>query len=149
MPRQWSPLEIVGVPDRLILFDGVCVLCSRWVRFVIRRDPAARFRFVAIQEPYGSELARILRIDADFPETNALVLGDRAYFKSDAAIRVLSQLPGWGWVRGLSWVPRPLRDRAYDVIARNRYRWFGRSEICLLPTADLAGRFLHDDAPPA
>jgi len=147
--RDWGPLAVEGIPDRLILFDGVCVLCSRWARFVIVRDPAARFRFVAVQEPYGTSLADILGIDREFPETNAAILAGRAYFKSDAAIAVLSQLPGFGWVRGLRWIPRRLRDAAYDIVARNRYRWFGRSETCLVPTADLARHFLRDAAPPA
>jgi predicted DCC family thiol-disulfide oxidoreductase YuxK len=147
--RDWRPLAVDGIPDRLILFDGVCVLCSRWARFVIARDPAARFRFVAVQEPYGTSLAGILGIDREFPETNAAILAGRAYFKSDAAIAVLSQLSGFGWVWGLRWIPRRLRDAAYDIVARNRYRWFGRSETCLVPTADLARHFLRDAAPPA
>src|ERR1700759_1075603 len=74
MGRSWSPRPIDGVPDRVILFDGVCVFCSRWARFVIERDPEATFRFVAVQQPYGRALAERLRIDVTFPETNAVVL---------------------------------------------------------------------------
>ena len=133
---------IDGVPDQVILFDGVCVLCSRWARFVIERDTEAAFRFIAVQEPYGAELARRLDIDLAFPETNAAVIAGRAYFKSDAAIEVLSRLPGWRWVRIGRLVPRGLRDAGYDLIARNRYRWFGRTEQCWLPTPELARHFL-------
>jgi predicted DCC family thiol-disulfide oxidoreductase YuxK len=144
--NSWRPLPIDGVPDRVILFDGVCVLCSRGARFVIARDPAATFRFVAVQEPYGSGLAARLGIAVESPETNAVVLGGWAYFKSDAAIEVLSLLPGWGWSRIFRIVPRGLRHAVYDAIARNRYRWFGRADQCLLPTPELARHFLASDA---
>ncbi len=146
MAKSWAPRPIDGVPDRVILFDGVCVLCSRWARFVIERDPEARFRFVAVQEPYGGELAERLGIDLAFPETNAVILGDRAFFKSDAAIEVLSRLPGWSWVRLGRLAPRRVRNAVYDLIPRNRYRWFGRTDECLLPTPELARHFLG--APP-
>jgi predicted DCC family thiol-disulfide oxidoreductase YuxK len=148
MRKSWSPQAIDRVPDRVILFDGVCVLCSRWAQFVIARDPAASFRFVAVQQPYGDILAQRLGIDTEFPETNAVIFNGRAYFKSDAAIEVLSRLPRWSWVRLGRLVPRRLRDAAYDLIARNRYQWFGRSEQCLRPTPELARHFLGDPAPP-
>jgi predicted DCC family thiol-disulfide oxidoreductase YuxK len=146
MRKSWTAQRIEGAPDRVILFDGVCVLCSRWARFVIARDPEARFRFVAVQEPFGAELAGRLGIDLGFPETNAAILDGRAYFKSDAVIAILSQLPGWSWTRLGRLAPRTLRDAAYDLIARNRYRWFGRSTSCRLPPPDLARHFLR--APP-
>ena len=142
MAKSWAPRPSEGVPDRVILFDGVCVLCSRWARFVIERDPKASFRFVAVQEPFGRELAERLGIDVTFPETNAVILNDRAFFKSDAAIEVLSRLPGWSWVRLGRLAPRGLRDAIYDLIARNRYRWFGQAEACLVPTPELARHFL-------
>jgi predicted DCC family thiol-disulfide oxidoreductase YuxK len=146
--KSWRPQTIDGVPDRVILFDGVCVLCSGGARFVIARDPNATFRFVAVQEPYGRALAQRLGIDTAFPETNAAILAGRAYFKSDAAIEILSRLPLWWWVRVLRIVPRMLRDAVYDLVARNRYRMFGRTETCLLPTPELARHFLRDGASP-
>jgi predicted DCC family thiol-disulfide oxidoreductase YuxK len=103
---------------------------------------------VAVQEPYGRALAQRLGIDTAFPETNAAILAGRAYFKSDAAIEILSRLPLWWWVRVLRIVPRMLRDAVYDLVARNRYRMFGRTETCLLPTPELARHFLRDGASP-
>jgi predicted DCC family thiol-disulfide oxidoreductase YuxK len=144
MTAIWQPVPIDGVPDRLILFDGVCVLCSHWAQFVIARDPGATFRFVAVQQPHGQVLARRLGIDVDFPQTNAVILNGLAYFKSDGAIQVLSRLPRLSWIRALSWVPRALRDLVYDGVARNRYRLFGRADSCLVPTPDLARHFLRD-----
>jgi len=145
MSKDWAPQPAADVPDGLILFDGVCVLCSGWVRRVIERDTAARFRFAPIQDPYGAALARRFGISVDNPETNAAVIGGRIYFKSDAAIAVWSRLPGWRWVRIFRLVPRPVRDGIYDVIARHRYRWFGRTDTCMAPRPEIAGRFLTGD----
>ena len=77
----------------MILYDGVCIFCSRWVRFVATRDTARRFRFTAIQSPYGTRLAQAFGIDPDDPDTNAVVHGGVAHFKSDGALTVLSHLP--------------------------------------------------------
>ena len=93
--------------DDVILYDGVCVFCSRWVRFVATRDVEQRFRFTAIQSGYGTRLARAFGIDPDDPDTNAVIHGGKVFFKSDAALTVLSNLPGWGWVRVLRAVPIP------------------------------------------
>jgi predicted DCC family thiol-disulfide oxidoreductase YuxK len=145
--KSWQPQIVDGTPDRVVLFDGVCVLCSRWARFVMARDPEAAFRFVALQEPCGRALARRLGIDAVFAETNAVIVGGRASFQSDAAIEVLSRLPHWSWVRVFYAVPRRVRDRLYDIFARNRYRRFGRTESCLLPTPELMRHFLDSGGP--
>jgi predicted DCC family thiol-disulfide oxidoreductase YuxK len=145
MGRTWSPRAISDVAEGLIVFDGVCVLCSRWVRFVIERDVRKRFRFTPIQGKYGRALAERLGIDPENPETNAVIIGDRAYFKSDSAIEVLGRLPGWSWVRMIGVAPRFVRDWAYDRIARNRYRLFGKLDSCLIPTADIVSRFIADD----
>src|SRR5258708_22791362 len=77
--KRWMPRSLDDVPDRLILFDGVCVLCCRWVRFVIERDASARFRFVAIQSTRGSALATRLAVDVASPETNVAIINGHAY----------------------------------------------------------------------
>ena len=129
--------------DDVILYDGVCIFCSRWVRFVMARDRAGRFRFTAIQSPYGARLAASLGIDPDDPDTNAVVHGGVAYFKSDGALTVLSLLPGWGWARALLAVPKPLRDAVYDLVARNRYRIFGKYDACFVPDAAMRPRVME------
>ena len=129
--------------DDIILFDGVCVFCSRWVRFVATRDTAARFRFTPIQSAYGSRLARTFGIDPADPDTNAVVHGGTAYTRSDAALTVLSLLPGWRWTRALFAVPRPLRDGVYGLVARNRYRIFGKYDVCFVPDATLKARVVE------
>ena len=145
MHRDWHSACAEDLADHLILFDGVCVLCSRWVEFVIARDPMGRFRFVAIQSPLGRALAQRFGIDADNPETNAVVSGGRAYFKLESVLVVLAELPGWRWTCVAYLLPRRARDFFYDRIARNRYRVFGRRETCLVPTPDVVRRFIADD----
>ena len=129
--------------DDVILYDGVCIFCSRWVQFVIARDTARRFRFTPIQSDYGTRLAKAFGIDPDDPDTNAVVHGGVARLKSDAALTVLSLLPGWGWTSVLLAVPKPLRNGVYSLIARNRYKIFGKYETCFVPDADMRARVLE------
>ncbi|MCP3474647.1 thiol-disulfide oxidoreductase DCC family protein [Bradyrhizobium sp. CCGUVB1N3] len=130
--------------DDVILFDGVCIFCSRWIRFVATRDTARRFRFTPIQSEYGTKLAETFGIDPDDPDTNAVVHGGEVFMKSDAALTVLSQLPGWSWVRVLFAVPKPLRNAVYNLVARNRYRIFGKYDACFVPGADLRARVIEE-----
>ena len=129
--------------DDVILYDGVCVFCSRWVRFVAAHDREQRFRFTAIQSGYGTRLAQAFGIDAKDPDTNAVVHGGVAYFKSDAALTVLGHLPGWGWVRVLRFLPKPLRDAVYNLVARNRYRIFGKYEECFVPDTSTRAKVIE------
>jgi predicted DCC family thiol-disulfide oxidoreductase YuxK len=129
--------------DDIILYDGVCVFCSRWIRFVAARDVKRCFRFTAIQSDYGQRLAQAFGIDPADPDTNAVVHGGVATFKSDAALTVLSSLPGWQWVGVLRSLPKPLRDAVYSLVARNRYRIFGKYEVCFLGDASFRNRILE------
>ena len=129
--------------DDVILYDGVCVFCSRWIRFVASRDVDRKYRFTAIQSGYGMRLAQAFGIDPEDPDTNAVIHGGEAFFKSDAALTVLSLLPGWGWLRLLRLVPKPLRDAVYNLVARNRYRIFGKYDNCFIPDASLRARVME------
>jgi predicted DCC family thiol-disulfide oxidoreductase YuxK len=129
--------------DDVILYDGVCVFCSRWVRFVAARDEKRRFRFTAIQSGYGTRLAQAFGISPDDPDTNAVIHGGVAFFKSDGALTVLSNLQGWGWVRVLRFVPKPFRDAVYSLVARNRYKIFGKYEECFVPDAAMRARVIE------
>ncbi len=127
----------------LVLFDGVCNLCNRSVQFIIERDPDARFRFASLQSPLGEKLRAKLGIDPQAVDSVILVEGDRWSKESDAALRIARELRGaWKALALLRVIPRPLRDAGYRLIARNRYRWFGRQETCWLPTPELRERFL-------
>jgi predicted DCC family thiol-disulfide oxidoreductase YuxK len=127
----------------LVLFDGVCNLCSRSVQTILRHDRQARFRFASLQSPLGEKLRDDLGIDREKVDSVILVEGGRWYKESDAALRIAHGLGGlWKAFGILRLVPRPLRDAAYRLIARNRYRWFGKTETCWVPTPELRERFL-------
>ena len=137
--------EVPDFPDDkpLIVFDGVCVLCSASAQYVLRHDPQGRFRLTAAQSPIGQALYRHLGLSPTSYDTFLLVEGGRAFFKSDAALRVAGQLgPPWSLAGILRVLPGFARDAVYDVVARNRYRIFGRRETCFRPTAGQARRFL-------
>src|ERR1700716_4236698 len=123
-------------PQGLILFDGVCVLCSRGCRFVTKRDRRGYFRFVPIQLAEGRPLAEQLGIDPDRPDSFAFIATGQAYVKSEAALRIARELPRWQWTWVFHFIPRVIRDAIYDLVARNRYRWFGRRDACILPNSD-------------
>jgi predicted DCC family thiol-disulfide oxidoreductase YuxK len=138
------------MPSDLIVYDGVCVLCSRWIRFVAARDRDELFGFVPLQSPYGRHLASQVGISVENPETFVAILDGAVAFRSDGALGILARLPGFRWAAALRVVPRALRDRAYNLIARNRYRWFGRYDACRLPSPSLAARVIEElpaDAP--
>jgi predicted DCC family thiol-disulfide oxidoreductase YuxK len=129
--------------DDVILYDGVCIFCSRWIRFVAARDDAKIFRFTAIQSAYGIRLAQAFGINPDDPDTNAVIHGGMAYFKSDAALTVLSSLPGWRWTRMLFAAPKPLRDAVYNLVAKNRYRIFGKYDSCFVPDENMRAKVIE------
>lgn len=131
----------------VLLFDGVCNLCAGVVRFIIPRDRTGRFRFAALQSEIGETRLRQagLEIDLSDPANATLVLieGGRAHVRSSAALRIAANLGGaWPLLATLLIVPRPLRDLVYRWVARNRYRWFGKKDVCYIPDSDESRRFL-------
>lgn len=130
-------------PQAVIVFDGVCALCSRWVRFLLRFDRRGRYHFAAMQGRNGRALLLQHGLDPDDPLSFLLLQQDQAWTDTDAILRVLTGLGGgWRLAGLLRVVPGPLRDRAYRALARNRYRWFGRHDACWLPSPAQAARFL-------
>ncbi|UHQ24167.1 thiol-disulfide oxidoreductase DCC family protein [Lysobacter sp. 5GHs7-4] len=129
--------------DAIIVFDGVCALCNGWVRFLLRHDRQQRYRYAAMQGERGRALLSANGLDPDDPMSFLLIENGRAWTDTDAIARVLSGLGGvWRLAAVLRWLPRALRDPLYRWVARNRYRWFGRYERCLLPTPEQRARFL-------
>jgi len=133
-------------PDHpVIVFDGVCVLCSRWVDFILRHDRAGLFRLAAMQGTQGRSLLIAHGLSPDDPVSFLLVDAGVGYSDTDAIARVLRQLGGrWAWAAVLlRTVPRPVRDPIYRWVARNRYRMFGRRDQCRLPEPSQAWRFME------
>jgi predicted DCC family thiol-disulfide oxidoreductase YuxK len=134
---------VVQVRAPLILFDGVCNLCNAWVRFAIRRDPTGVFRFAAQQSPVGRAMIED-RMKGAAQLSSVILIEDNAiYTDSDAVLQILARFsPPWSWIALLRIIPRPARDACYRFIVRHRYQWFGRTEACQIPSADIRSRFL-------
>ena len=135
----------------VILFDGVCNLCNSTVQWVIKRDKEGRFDFATLQSDAARRgLRRVMdekEIDA-LPDSIVLLDSDGVHVRSAATLRIMRGLgPRYALLRLGIVLPRPIRDAVYNLIARNRYRWFGRRDTCMTPTPDLAARFLDADEP--
>jgi predicted DCC family thiol-disulfide oxidoreductase YuxK len=127
----------------IILFDGVCNFCNGVVNFIIRQDKKKVFRFAALQSEAGQKLLEQYGLPKEKFDSFLLIDNGKAYKSSTAGLRLYSRLPWyWKWTQIFWIVPRFLRDAVYNFIARNRYRWFGKSESCMIPTADVRSRFL-------
>lgn len=131
--------------DRIILFDGVCNLCNTAVQFILKRDPKAKFHFTALQSTDGDLLLKRYVGRPASPLTYGtlvLVEGSRVYFKSTAALRIARALTfPWPLCYGFIALPRTLRNSIYDFVAKHRYRWFGKRDVCRRPTSSERQRF--------
>ncbi|MDZ4681117.1 MAG: thiol-disulfide oxidoreductase DCC family protein [Saprospiraceae bacterium] len=127
----------------ILLFDGVCNLCNASVQFILKRDSKGLFRFASLQSPTGQALLRFAGLPTGEISTVVLFENGKPYLRSDAGLRIARQLPGlWPVLYGLIVIPRPLRNWVYNWIARNRYRWFGKQESCLMPAPEWKARFI-------
>ncbi|WP_034914763.1 MULTISPECIES: thiol-disulfide oxidoreductase DCC family protein [Erwinia] len=128
---------------RIVLYDGVCKLCNGWVNFLLRHDKRRTVRLAAVQTDKGRALLTQAGLSPDNINTIVLLEGDRVYLRAAAIFRVLAGLP-WPWraLGILRYFPEGISNRCYDLIARNRYRLFGRFDAYQKPRADYPGRFL-------
>lgn len=127
----------------IIVFDALCVLCTANARFILKYDKTGHFRLASMQGDVGAALFRKFDIDPADPETMIVVDGDAVLRNSDAVLAIYAGL-GWPWrlARIFKLVPRFVRDPVYRLIARNRYRWFGKRAKCWVPRADQQDRIL-------
>lgn len=129
--------------DHLLLFDGVCNLCTGVVQFVIKHDKAARFSFASLQGPVGEAFLRKHRMPTDTYASFIYLRKGRVLSRSDAALYIARDLGSvWALAYAFIIVPRFIRDAVYDFVARHRYKWFGRTDTCMLPTPELKARFV-------
>jgi len=127
----------------ILLFDGVCNLCNSMVDFTIKRDPGNKFKFAALQSESGKSLLSSLDLKADNLDSFVLIMGNNYFVKSTAGLHVLRKLGGvWRLCYVFIYIPRPIRDFIYDLIAKTRYRIFDKRDTCMVPTADIKQRFL-------
>lgn len=126
-----------------MLFDGVCNFCNASVNFVIEHDKAGYFKFAPLQSEIGEELMAKHAINTADTDSVIVVENDRAYTHSSAALRIAKRLDGlWSWAYAFVVVPKPVRDIAYKLFAKYRYRLFGRRDACMIPTPEIRARFL-------
>ena len=129
----------------ILLFDGHCNLCNAWVQFIVKRNSAKSIRFASLQSKAGRALLEENKIDENYIDSLVFFEEEKFSVSSTAALRTLSYLAGWErYLKILLVVPRPLRDLVYRFVAKYRYKWFGRREQCMVPTAELEERFLPD-----
>ena len=132
------------LPPRIIVYDGVCHLCNRWLSFLPPRDVQCRYHYCPMQTATGAALMRQHGLDPQDPISFLYVEDGRAYLGTRAILRILTGLGGaWRWLAVLNLVPGPLREWGYGIVARNRYRWFGRTPTCVIPSPDLRQRFVE------
>ena len=129
----------------ILLFDGHCNFCNAWVKLIVRRDTARKILFAPLQSSVGQKMLEEHKIDINYTDSLVFFEEEKFSVSSTAALRIYSYLDGWErYLQLLSAVPRPLRDALYHFIAKYRYKWFGRSEQCMVPTPELRERFLTE-----
>ena len=129
---------------KIILFDGVCNLCDNTVQFIIKHDKKDIFRFVALQSDLGQEIIKHIGIDT--AKTDSIILyepGHAYYYKAQAALNIANNLGGiYSLLNIFSILPNGITNNIYDYIAKNRYKWFGKKDACMIPTPELKSKFL-------
>ncbi len=129
--------------EPVVVFDGVCNLCEDSVAFIIARDPEAKFKFVSAQSPVGKEIQKRYEVDAVEDETVILIKNGKVFTHSDAGLEIAEDLSGpWRLLRYAKAVPKPIRNKVYSTIAKNRYKWFGKKSVCMVPSSEIKARFL-------
>ncbi|MCH7949164.1 MAG: thiol-disulfide oxidoreductase DCC family protein [Candidatus Dadabacteria bacterium] len=132
------------VQNPVILFDGVCNLCNGSILFILNRDPSGIFRFAPLQSETGKNLLSKFDLPNDKLDSIILVENNEYYLRSTAALKILQRLGAlWKIVYVFMLVPRPVRDYIYDIVARNRYKWYGKRAECMIPSSDIESRFLE------
>jgi len=127
----------------VVLFDGVCNLCNSSVQFLIRKDRQARLRFASLQSEFGQAVLQKFNLPQNNFNSFVLLEGEKIYLRSSAALRITRYLGGFWRVFQIFWIVPPfVRNALYDLIARNRYKWFGKKTECMMPRPELKERFL-------
>ena len=134
----------VNFSNPIVLFDGVCNLCNSSVQFIIKRDKKKQFLFASLQGQTGQEVLEKFNLPANNFNSFILVEGDNVYTRSTAVLRMLKKLGGgWRLFYGFIIIPKFIRNAVYNWIAKNRYKWYGKRDECMIPTPELKERFLE------
>jgi predicted DCC family thiol-disulfide oxidoreductase YuxK len=132
------------IKQRIVLFDGICNLCNGAINFIIDHDPKGKFKFAALQSDFGQQKLAELGYDQKDLDSLVLLEDEQVYKKSTAALKIANELNGlYPMLYLLIILPPFIRDAVYDLIARNRYKWFGKRDTCRMPTPELRSRFVE------
>jgi predicted DCC family thiol-disulfide oxidoreductase YuxK len=135
--------KVIDENEHIILFDGLCNLCSGWVHFLIERDPKEAFKFCSVQSQTGKALLQYLGLSTDQIETMAYFHRGKGYVRSAAFLQLVKRLPSlWPLISIGVYVPEVVRDKLYNHIAKNRYKIAGKRDSCLMPTENNKARFI-------
>lgn len=127
----------------IILFDGICNLCNGVVQFIINHDPENKFLFASLQSDAGQQLLKQFNLPSENFNSFILVQNNKVYNKSTGALKVARQIKGaWSWLYIFIIIPKFIRDTVYAWVGKNRYKWFGKKDACMIPTPELKARFL-------
>jgi len=130
--------------ENIILFDGICNLCNGAINYVIQKDKQNIFKFATLQSEIGKNLLKKFDIDSDKVDSIVLIQEGKSYIKSDAALQIAKHLKGGiRFLYPFRILPKRFRDLIYDTVAKNRYKWFGKKESCMIPTPELQRKFLR------
>lgn len=129
---------------KIILFDGVCNLCNSFVNKIIKNDKNDIFVFAALESEIGKQITDYLKIDTSKIESIILYEPNISYeLKSTAALKIMKEFGGFWWLTQIGYLlPQTIRDGIYDIVAKNRYKWFGKKDSCMIPTPELKAKFL-------
>lgn len=137
-------MYIYLMKEKIILFDGVCNLCNKSVQFVIEHDEQNYFKFASLQSNFGQTFLKENKLNQTTFDSIIYIEDDKYYTKSSAALKIAKHLDkNISWLNYFSVVPKPIRDFFYNIIAKNRYKFFGKQESCWLPTKELKAKFLE------
>lgn len=135
-------MQQVSSGSLVILFDGVCNLCNGFVNFLIDQDPEKRFKFASLQSEFGQSVLTKYNSETVDLQSVIVISNEQLFSKSKAIFLILNELPRWRWLRVFRFLPSFLLNAAYDLVAKNRYRIFGKQDACRIPTPELRERFL-------
>lgn len=142
--NQINNIEKLPKDKKIILFDGVCNLCDKSVQFIYKHDKKDVFRFVSLQSELGEDIIKYLGINTN--KTDSIILyepGKAYYYKAEAAMKIAEKLEGiYSLISLFSFFPLSISDSIYDYIAKNRYKWYGKKETCMIPSPELKAKFL-------
>ena len=136
-------LKIIAHKHPIIFYDGVCILCSRFIQFSLKQDKEAKIKYCLLQNDKGEAIRASLGLPTNEISTVIAIYKDKVYTHSEVLRLVLQQLGGfWRTLLIIYVCPKPLRDKIYNFVANNRYRWFGKSDQCMIPSKEFADRFI-------